>query len=271
MFDIINRLFYGDVNCNLNITSIRMIKTKDNYAGIISAMTLIDNIISGTLLAKGSYDKQATILKHLIMDDENDKNKFTPFIYSTWDWFVKNQKKIKINLWDLKLRFKDDDKLFDILFMNGYNTQNLENKSGNYSIHKNGENLLNKRVIDMFCNVKLIEFEWVQSKAFDKRYWSFSLFKLLELIKDTKIERIKLYGDCSGYKDSSWLSYLWKKSKKELINKYRNEGFKIKFEDNGIGQHYIHIDKYGKNDDRSVVHVDTEDSNVCDVNDCVVL
>ena len=228
-------------------------------------MTLIDNILSGTSLSEGIYDKQTVILRHLMLDI--DRNKFVPFIYSTWDWFVQSQDKIVMNFWDLQMRFKDDDPLFDILFMDGYKTGTVEAKSRKYSIYSDGKNLLSKAVINMFSNVESIEFEWVQSKSFDKHYWSFSLFELLSLIKDTKIEKVRLFGESSGYKDSSWLSDVWNKSKSELMTEYRKHGYKIRFENNGIGQHYIHISK-GTFDGSRSVDVDQE-SNMCD-RDCVV-
>ena len=60
-------------------------------------------------------------------------------------------------------------------------------------------------------------------------YWSFSLLKLLERMKETNLERVEIVA-LKEEGVSSWLVNLWSSSSPSLIEAFKNEGYTIKYE-----------------------------------------
>ena len=88
-------------------------------------------------------------------------------------------------------------------------------------------NLLRKEFLDVFYNANRI-YLWNTQSDSDNKYWSFSFFKLLDIIIATKLEKIRIHAIPIN-KQHSWLAYLWNQSSASLIKKYNEQYFNIQY------------------------------------------
>ena len=180
-----------------------------------------------------SLSRSVSDLKHFLFDESDKKTKFDPFVYQTFNTYAKSKNKIKIWYRNLAVDMKDSGFL-DLIFL-GFNRRT------GYDIGNDDDtNLMNPNIFKIFNNVKMVE-------LCDVDTYSFSLIGLLNIIKDTKIEKI----DMDGYdEDWTWLKLIrcddsaWDK----VVEEYKNEGYNIEFDDDwddrkGMHHQQIHIRK----------------------------
>jgi len=222
---------------------LRVIETQTNYQSIIQAITLFDNVISDNIWNEKSrsfLNKSRLILEHLLYGCHENKFNFDPFIYKTFEVFIRNKKQIKINMKDLDYCIKDKVFLQVIFGSNVFVSKEKAEAAGrDYFIPVNNENLFDNKFLQRLNKVTSMEISGVQTKHTNK-YWSFSLINLLSLIEDTKIENIKISTTYLKKGANSWLSYLFDTSFVSLIGTYKNKGFDIKFSVNEYGEYCEH-------------------------------
>ena len=215
---VLYSLFFGvGHGYPINISSIRIIKTKRNYQEIIQAITILDNILSGNIEEKISK-KSLLILNHLIV--ERKENKFDPFIYNSWKTFLQKKTEIKIDMDNLNKYITDLGFLGLIFGGRGLELHRRDlfddNFKNNYYIPDDMTNILKLNVLNVFPNLQTMVIGWLEEHPF-------SLHQLALLLKDTKIKMVEI----EAAKNSSWLFYLWSDKSSSLIKAYKNKGYSI--------------------------------------------
>lgn len=245
MFDVclFVSLFFGCDHFDLvpmNITSIRIIETGTNYQEIIEAFTLFDNIItSGEYVNLSvinenmpeSYWKRLIVIMDHFLNVESEKI-FDSFIYDTWRLFLKKKIEIKINMAELDDHQQNhiDASFLNVIF-NGAGFKKYEyneqvNEEIDYFIIPSDDTNIIK--FDIFPNLQEINITFAQD---NDEYWPFSLSQLLLILRQTKVEKVKIKTNILlGVDLKSWIKWLWHNNS-SLIAQYQNEGYSIKFVD----------------------------------------
>ena len=202
-----------------------MISRCTSYEEIINVITLFDRVISGRIGYKPKSSLLSTSLKildHLFFS--KDKDKFDHFIYQTFEFFAQNKTDFFFDLMDLYKNMSDSSSKFLGFIFDGNGLQKETYDNDNYIIYDDNTNLIKKEMFDVFPNAKLIHLSHVQ---YQNDYFSFSLLKLLELIKEINIEEVTIVADIEKG-GTSWLSNLWLASP-SLVKAFKNEDYTIEF------------------------------------------
>ena len=190
----------------INITSIRIIESCTNYEEIVSAITTLDNVLSGHLYYEISpvlCKTYASILNHLLYD--KDRRSLDPFIYSTFHTFVENKTEIRISM--EKLNDYLSQEFLELLFYRFDEPKTVPPEAYDYPypswedpvmvpyvLQDDDTNLLKKELFNVFHNVSVVKIGGSQNFG-DKRngiYWAFSLQKLLDVMNNTNIKQLEI-------------------------------------------------------------------------------
>lgn len=238
------RLFFGSgtkQNSPLNISSILIVKTNNNFRDVIKAITLFDNIVSfyassnlKKTIASDLLLKSRPIISHLLYDE--DRTKLDPFIYSCWNSLIQNKTEIKINPWKLNKKYGSNDtgkQFLSVVFGNDWKYIKNESKDDiEYFIPDQGSST-NMLPFDMFTNLKKITIEMTQCV---NEYWPFSIPTLLKLILNNKNKIEKVYIDVlrKHLKTStSWISFVYDQQKEYIVTECEKSNLKVEFKNHG--------------------------------------
>ena len=198
----IYRLFFGDNRFNndpLNIISIRIIKHRSNLKNQVAAITVLDGIISDSLYANKIEEDSdyATIIKALFEDD--DRRKLDPYIYDTFQCFIDHKEKMEINMMTLDTYIKDK-KLLQLITNDLLEVKNKLDISLWINNNDNKDNLIKRRLFEIFHNVKEIRIDVGLNR------YPFSLLSLLSNIQNTSIQKVTIVS-YNSFKPLSSSSY----------------------------------------------------------------
>ena len=167
-----------------------------------------------------SLDRSVSDLHHFLFVEGDKKTKFDTFIYHTFNTYAKSKNDIEINYRNLNKCMKDSGFL-DLIFI-GFKQRNR------YDICNDDDtNMMNPKIFEIFDNVTEVELYAVKD-------YSFSLIRLLSIIKNTKVEKIRISsGFVEGGDSNTWLnlSYFDESSWNNVVQKYQNKGYKIEFDE----------------------------------------
>ena len=202
----------------------------------------MDNIVSDNVdenIAKNIPPSAASIMDHLLNDEQ--KNKFAPFIYKTFKVFLGNKTKITIDVNTLfwfddsflkyifggsgfkKFKYGVDDGLGIGKFLGAFSINDT-----NYTIPDPGD-MTNIPRFDVFDNLREINMDNVQRSDI---YWSFSLLSLLSMISKSSIKKINIttVGECYTHDDTTWLSYVWNNDGATIKQAFSDKRYNIQFD-----------------------------------------
>ena len=105
------------------------------------------------------------------------------------------------------------------------------------SVHLTNVNLINSKLIDLFCNIKKIKMK-MDGSVTSKGCLPFSMLALLNIIKESNFEEIememkvkKFYPERFNFDKfewgTSWIGYLWSKHSEDILNKYKEHKFNV--------------------------------------------
>ena len=209
-----HRLFFGDAECEINISSIRILETNQNYQSLIQTICCFDNIISGKITANNrisssfGYGKLLSDLFDYILHGKKTK-KWNQYVFETFNCFVKNKTKIKIYI-DRVLECVEDEALLNLMF---YRSQKNDNTRSNGC-------LIKQEIFEMCTNVE-------QIIIFSDDY-PFSLVaynSFLSIIGKTKLNKVTVV--C---KDGGWLSHFWIHCSDLIVRKFGEKMCKVEFD-----------------------------------------
>ena len=148
-------------------------------------MTALDNCVSNNLTneisASDKYGKKLKVLFNWALNGKLEK-KWNTFVYDTFQCFIKNKKKISIDMFMIQKYVHDED-LLNLMFYSTPKTQVMEGTLLT--------NLIRPIMFKIFENVEEIEIisDW---------NYGFSLFGFLDIIKKTKIKTATISARIRG-------------------------------------------------------------------------
>ena len=204
------RLFFGN-DRPINITSIKLIKSCSNLGSLIRAITILDNCISGNVnhyISEYEYGKKLSALFNYFINGKLE-NKWNKFVYDTFECFIKNKKRMDIDI-DKVSRYVGDQDLLNLMF------HSLNADSTAIMDEKDSTNLIKQSMFEIFENVEEIN---IQSNEH-----SFSLFGFLEIISETKITKVTITAGKYGFE---WIESLWKDHQQKIEARFDASEFDI--------------------------------------------
>ena len=207
----------------LNINSIRLMETSLNLEKAISAITVLDVLISPGSEQPSSYKhgKVLTSLFDYILHDKLDK-KLNEYIYNTFNLFAKNKQKIYIDFPKLDAYNKNEDgNLVNLL------VDKIHAFDGNkeHGMNMDNINILRPEFFYVFPNINFVSITaW---DMFEDGHYVFSLSELLSLIQDTKLNTVRI-------ESSEWMETLWESSSGIFIEMYAKKNFNIRMDGEDI-------------------------------------
>ena len=220
----------------LNISSIRILETGKNYEDITKPITVFDACISGQvdIPSADPSKKYGKVITQLINAQiTGEAAQIDQYIMDTFNSFIKHKKKIDIKVEYVIKKVKDKELVNNIINKG----ESTEYKHGKTDVirreSKDMTNLINSKIIKMFTNVQEIEMT-INEMFNNNNIYTISLIGLLSIIESTSIKRVEISMYWKKKAGISWLSALWKSSSNELIQKYNNMGFDIKYDNNDI-------------------------------------
>ena len=166
------------------------------------------------------------IITDIIESSKENKNQFHPYIYDTFNCFRHDKKHIEVNIWGLGINVKTKG-LFSLITPD-FEKVNQYLPDISFWIDKdNKQNMINPDLFELFPNLNTISIN-----ALD---YPFSLLSFLSLIRDTSIEKVKIWTGSENIPKllSSDPRYI------EIKEKYNQEQYQITEE-----QYEIIINKY---------------------------
>eukprot|EP01084_Bolivina_argentea_P248814 416283_1 len=223
------KLFCGG-QYTINIQSIRIRNTNQNFEDFIGPLLYLDAILNGSV-----YEAVANI--HMSLKDremlihlmkwklgEHLQRKCPQYIYDTFDCFCKHKKQISLNLKQLR---KMNKNITDLVM------NNIE-KSAKVREISDKTNLFRKQMLDLFENVTNLTIVcWNQSGDIyhdrdifhDPYSYSLSLSTLLTLIESSGIQHVVIELESMYYKyDDHNIDLLWVCG---VQQQYERKGYKI--------------------------------------------
>ena len=216
---------------SMRITSIRLIDGTKNFQSIIGALYYLDLAISG-LEMRGikAGKKWIDIIKHLFnvrtSKKEQDITKYDNYIYSIFNSFVKQKRKLKFNIYRLSGCNRD----FRNVIMGKF--VKFDGSIKSMVNDRDNANLPKKELFTIFDNVDEMELNLYHPDYL----YPISLVSLLSIIKSNpslqKVVRIIL----GYYKDESKIRSLYSISRdcdfdSKIQTAYQNAGYSIIYYD----------------------------------------
>ena len=203
----------------MNVESIRIIENNLNLEKVIRAITALDNIISNKINGwfkissdSGYVDLLSVLFVHILSGKK--KKKLNEYVFDTFQCFVKNKRKINIDIHNLTYYVKDEG-LLNLIF---------------------DEDLMNEEILTNLIRPQIFKiFDNVQQITISSYYYGFSLFGFLSLIKNTKINKATIYG--------YWINDLWVFCEKEVVEKFSATNFKLEFKKRAYGDDKLTINR----------------------------
>ena len=237
----IYRLFFQhDLFKPLNISSVRIIKTASNYGSVSEAITAFDACISGQTKIRNNDASQkygVVIAKLIEAELTGNYDGIDDYIIKTFHAFTEGRKKIEIKIPDLVDAINDKKLLNNVIV----DPEMIEFKNGETEFIRRSEmdntNLLNPKLVKLFRNCEEIKM-WM-NKYKENNIYTFSLMALLSIIQDSLIRRLELVIWWKEFEDDgetkckelSWIDVLWQSSSEEIVQKYKEKGFDIKYDE----------------------------------------
>ena len=234
------RLFMGGF-WYIKVVSIYITKSHQNFSTIITALSVFDSMLSGAMTKnevwKGISAKHVSVLKGLVNDSLGNKDgkgevELDPYIKNTFKAFIQSKKSIILNQRYLSDEF-EVNKDFRNLIM--YKLERYKE----HILPTDNTNLFRSELLTLFKKVTTITL--ITNHFLHDKIGIISMDALLLIIKNTSLERINILSfvqknvsDCS-----SWISQMWNGLSLNMINKYKECGFKIEFKERiGPGKTY---------------------------------
>ena len=174
------RLFFGDNDHAINVSSIRIIEHNLNLESAIGAITALDNIISNkiygrihTISSASGYGSKLSVLFDSALRGTKGK-KLNQYVFDTFLCFAKNKTKIDINI-DKLASYVQDKALVNLVF-------HEVDKNDDETKEENLKNLIRPQMFQIFDNVQEIAID-------TGGYYKFSASRFLSLIENTKINK----------------------------------------------------------------------------------
>ena len=192
--------YFMDVE-GLQITSVRIIEERLNFTDAIEAMTVLDQIISGsigsTVVADHNY---GLIIRHFfdyILCDNPLQEEFPmhPYVYNTFKCFASHKTEIRF-LMDFIDKYVEDQKLLDSLFYDIVKAEEAEKEGKQFDIDQNDgivdryQNLIKSEVLEIFPNLRHITI--VATSMNGKSIYPLDESTLLEIVDDTNVNGIRI-------------------------------------------------------------------------------
>ena len=168
-----------------------MIENKINLKKYVSALTVLDIIISGGRNLESAISEGAkhgatinTLFDHILNPgSESNKIKLHPYVYDTFRCFIDHKEEITIEMDEVwQPLIVTDKELLDVLFHDVFYKEEYDEDVSSW-IDKDGtDNLIKPALFQVFHNIKVVRFQ-----ASD---FPFSLLGFLSTIENTSIEYI---------------------------------------------------------------------------------
>eukprot|EP01083_Nonionella_stella_P046156 123573_1 len=220
------RLFFGGL-WPIQIQSIRIRSTKQNFAMFIRCLHYLDTLVTGGEM----YDMEAAtgddvfIIESLMNDllnTKETKKQFDDYIHSTFDAFTRSKKQIVLNL--DQLNEYANKKVLD-LFLNTLDQRDVRKEEEMKRECDDLRNLWKPQIFEIFKNVKSV----VVMTTYDSVSYSISMDALLSLIKLASLDNVTLKA--RAYKDNkTWIEDVWCNASETLIKQYGDANYNIEFQ-----------------------------------------
>eukprot|EP01083_Nonionella_stella_P107089 309764_1 len=222
------RLFFGAF-WPIQIQSIRIRSTKQNFEKIIRSLLYLDVLVTGgrVSLAKTMTAHDLFVIECLIngtLNPNETKKRFDDYIGSTFEAFTRSKKQIVLNL---KMLDRANKQVTD-LFMNPLDVRDLRFQDIEEIEREDDDlrNLCKPQVFEIFKNVQTVVFLTADSRGDS---YSISMSSLLSLMKLVSLDNVILRAN--RYRSHrTWIDDIWYNSSEELTNQYGDANYNIDFQ-----------------------------------------
>ena len=223
---MIYSLFFGGYY-PINVESIILTSTNDNFNKIITALCYFDTLTSGMhdkYTKKRITGEHVKVLKGLFNYFSGDQTmRFNPYMLQTFQAFVKAKTSIKIHFTYFSDPEFTEPAIRELIINNTQQSEHVSRRTAN-----DDANLLNPQILTVFTAIKTITLEATQGPSRGPQgCFTMSFLKLLSLIKNTSVQKVII--DEGGSYEKRWIMSLWNASSSELIEEYRKSNFDIQY------------------------------------------
>eukprot|EP01084_Bolivina_argentea_P168723 292535_1 len=227
------RLFFGGFY-PVNIQSVRIRHTQQNFKKFIYALHYLDTMITGGEQAHFTINEEdISVIKNLFANalNKNASFRFDRYIYETFATFIYNKKQIVLDLHKL---YEANSGFRDLIMdkMNCHSRKWRQRSFGDitekdaFGEFSNFTNLFLSQMLSIFKNVNNII---IKTTSDGGTYgYSFSMVSLLTLIKLSSLDTITLKANTHYWlKEYNWIKSLWHSEGKQINQLYERSNYNI--------------------------------------------
>ena len=221
-----NRLFIGGYYY-MQIQSVRVRATNNNYKDIIYALAYLDTILTGGEQYNVKVSaSDISVMKHLFNSHLNQTSvvKFDSYICDTFAAFIQSKQQISLDLYEL---YRANSEIRELLM---YEMDEKDTFNGEKEV-KRGENdfsnLFRAEMFLIFKNVKTLIIK--STHGFGNKSYSLGMECLLSLVHSTSLKQVivKAYTHWKENKDTNWIYSLWTENKEAITKQYEMKQYNI--------------------------------------------